>query len=149
MTTITDFIEARLAADEVAAKAAAEQDNEGESWRVRKVRDDGMFVWGEHQAIPPNGKGERLGLLDDAQTRFVESHDPARVLRQVAMVRAMMRHAEEASRMDCQIEGGWGVGARDLVNDPVIDTLMHRDIAAIWSDHPDFQPEWAEGHATS
>lgn len=138
--TIEEFIEARLSEDQQAARAAAEQDGEGESWRVRKVRDDGMFVWGEHQAIPPNGKGERLGLLDDAQTRFVESHDPARVLRQVAMVRAMMRHAEEAGSLDMTVENDRSVGPRTW---PYIDDLMRRDIAAIWCDHPDYRPEWA------
>jgi hypothetical protein len=131
MTTITEFIKARLAADEAAAKAAAEQDNEGESWRVRKVRDDGMFVWGEHQAIPPNGKGERLGLLDDAQTRFIESHDPARVLRQVTATRDLL----------LMVQYYW----EDLVLRPTEQDKVSvlGSTAAIWSDHPDFQPEWA------
>lgn len=65
---------------------------------------------------------------------------PARVLRQVAMVRAMMRHAEEAGSLDMTVENDRSVGPRTW---PYIDDLMHRDIASIWSDHPDYRPEWA------
>lgn len=147
--TIEEFIEARLAADEAAAKAAAEQDNEGESWRVRKVRDDGMFVWGEHQAIPPNGKGERLGLLDDAQTRFIESHDPALVLRQVERDRKVLnRHRLEQLPPGMLMIGNGGSGdtcAGCGVRNgsrawPCVEV---RDLAAIWSGHPDYRQEWS------
>lgn len=126
--TIEEFIKARLDEDEAAATAAAKQDNEGESWRVRKVRENGMYVWGEHQAIPPNGKGERLGLLDDAQTRFVESYDPARALREVTAHRELLEFYAETRRI---WKGDY------LKADFVLGKL-----AAIWRKHPDYRPEW-------
>ncbi|MEU3011081.1 DUF6221 family protein [Nocardia asteroides] len=142
--TIEEFIAARLAEDEAAAKAAAEQDGEGESWRVRKVRENGMYVWGEHQAIPPNGKGERLGLIDDPQSRFIESHDPARVLRQVAALHAVVgRRAGEHREQDGICETCRDYDFHREYRPVPWPCATARAIAAIWSDHPDYRSEWA------
>ncbi|MEN6535086.1 MAG: DUF6221 family protein, partial [Bryobacteraceae bacterium] len=128
--SISDFIEARLAEDEGIAREAADLDAEGPSWRVRKIRDDGMYVFGEGQAAPPGGK---LGMSEDAQTIHVARHDPARVLRQCAALRWTLD----------LIKGNWedNLGSVDRASeaDRVNDLAM---IAAIWSGHPDFRQEW-------
>lgn len=112
--TIVEFIEARLAEDEQTAREA----------------DGSNHV----HAI-----GDRL---ECGSTRCAHDvrHNPARVLRQCATLRAMLRHADEAGDLDMTVDAERAVGPR---TDPYIDDLMRRDIAAIWSDHPDYKTAWA------
>ncbi|MEV0357135.1 DUF6221 family protein [Nocardia sp. NPDC050697] len=90
MTDIVAFIRERLDEDEQIARAAADQDDEGPVWQVRTVRDKGMYVLGEHQSAPSG----RLGFEEDAQTRHVERHDPARALAQVAAIRHVVERLD-------------------------------------------------------
>lgn len=128
--TIEEFIEARLAEDERAA-AAASVEYEGETWTAAGDSVNTITVSNIAATVE---KTYSQGVAE-----HIARHDPARVLRQVAMVRAMMRHAEEAGSLDMTVENDRAVGPRTL---PYIDDLMHRDIASIWSDHPDYRQEW-------
>ena len=79
------------------------------------------------------GKGLRWGaggaaasfaFADDA--RHAARHDPARVLREVAAKRGVLDVATVA------VGSQW----------PDLRDLMLRHMAAVYSDHPDYQPEW-------
>ena len=136
---IEEFIEARVSEDEIAAAAALES--------LRVDQDYLSEDWAWYRSVGWGGLANRAGTRSwgesTAESSHINRHGPARVLRQCAMVRAMLKHAATAAEMDDRIENEWGgFGSRDLNTDPVIDTLMHRDLAAVWSDHPDYQQEW-------
>lgn len=57
---------------------------------------------------------------------------PARVLRQVAATRHVVEQYKAVWRGP-----GWSDGQRETFE------LNLRAIAAVWSDHPDYRPEWA------
>lgn len=148
MSDIVKFIKDRLTEDEEAARAAGERALE---WRSDGAgvaggpfdprpdwidTDDQWSVWdsAKHTIVYDEGWPEK------AEALHIARHDPERVLRQCAMIRAMLRRADEAGGLDLIVEGDRGVGPRTW---PYIDDLMHRDIAAIWSDHPDYDQDWA------
>lgn len=112
---IEEFIEARLAEDESAARKAADFPYDAPS----------DAPWVSMQLLV------RRGVAVTSDEHFAR-HDPARVLRQVAALRAVVTSTRE--RND-QIEGF------STTDEMVADDLA--PIAAIWSDHPDYQPEWA------
>ncbi|MBF6374481.1 DUF6221 family protein [Nocardia farcinica] len=108
---IEEFIEARLAEDESAARKAADFPYDAPS----------DAPWVSMQLRVRRG----VAMTSD---EHIARHDPARVLRQVAALRATLEHVERMVSPSQQIE------AEEDVLYP---------IAAIWSDHPDYQPEWA------
>jgi hypothetical protein len=126
--TIRDFIDARLQDDHTAAYGGKKEGVLfGERWKVWKVRDahglmtGGIAVFAEE--TPPNGDEV---LLSDGETAHIERHDPARVLRQVKALRQVLALAESHPE-----------GPHSDLLAPVL-----AQIASIWSDHPDYQPEW-------
>ncbi|PKV80892.1 DUF6221 family protein [Nocardia fluminea] len=132
MSTIEDFITQRLAEDERQAGVAAEA--RGDHWCA-----DYDGVAGPHGRV---GYDMDTNVID-----HIANHDPARVLRQVAAVRDILGLAQSAMgahQADYEPGGtgdeamyGYRMGAA-FAYDPVL-----KAIAATWSDHPDFQPEWA------
>lgn len=116
--TIDAFIEARLDEDEQLARAAAEAD--GMDWfpvdaeygdspdRVEGTG-DGAVGYDMYETVPPH----------------IARHDPARVLRQCAALRAIMRVNADVADSDS--------GAAIQVAEA---------IASIWSSHPNFREEW-------
>lgn len=102
---------AGLAEDERTARAAAEQDAEGPSWRVRKIRHEGMYVFGDHQIATTGGK---FGMAENAQTEHIERHDPARALRQVEAVRKVIgEHSQSGGKCD-KCRPDWDSPYRDV-----------------------------------
>lgn len=140
--TIADFIKTRLAEDEGIAYEAAEVDAEGPSWRIRKVQNNGMYVFGEGQIAPPGGK---LGMAEDAQTIHVARHDPARVLREVAWKRHLLGFALAAFSQESKIGERPGrdpeTNAYDKGRADTARFMLHL-LAMSWSSHPDFRAEW-------
>jgi hypothetical protein len=67
--------------------------------------------------------------LPDASYAHARWHDPARVLREVAAVRAVIATYERSVRM---------VGESLSVPD----RKLTEAFAAVWSDHPDYQASW-------
>ncbi|MGW3545882.1 DUF6221 family protein [Nocardia niigatensis] len=103
---IEEFIEARVAEDE------------------RIARESGGGEW-DYDA-----QWDRVNTAEDSlytlyHAEHIARHDPARVLRQCAMMRIAL---------------GWY-----LDDDEHVMRATIRAIAAIWSDHPDYQQEWAAG----
>lgn len=139
MTGITDFITARLVEDEQAARDAsstpAELDSESppagggawSTWSLGVTDDDQMCIWEESHT--------------SEQSTHIARHDPARVRRQVEALRAVIvPHRVEP--FDPDVDGG-------CVGEPWIGSCTEcsrcqvlRAVASIWSDHPDYRPEW-------
>lgn len=130
--TIVEFLEARIAEDEVVARVCADADHEGPELRVRIVSGEGMYVFGPHE-VAPSG---RFGYEEDERTRHFERHDPARVLREVAAKRAIVDRFKSAPMAFYEDDGG-------VLVEYVLGEVL-TDLARIYSDHPDFNPDWAE-----
>ncbi|WP_280244529.1 DUF6221 family protein [Nocardia abscessus] len=124
---IEEFIEARLAEDEQIARESDTGDGE---W----------FYDDRFDRVETSD--ENLYTLHHSE--HIARHDPARVLRQTAALRDLYERAlpERECRghpgpwMHC---GDYGPGYCGMPDEA--DAL--RVIAAIWSNHPDYQPEWA------
>ena len=109
------FIAARLDDDEAAALAAA-----GQYWEYRD-----SWVWASSFEV-----ADVFGIPDTDETgTHIARHDPARVLREVAVKRAMLA---ELTR--------WPFDYRHDCDDPT--RLFARLLGAAWSDHPDYRQEW-------
>jgi hypothetical protein len=139
--TVTEFVLARIAEDEAAAKAA-----ESGRWKL----------WGMSVMADPQGTSNVDDAIDVASTRttstaggylrtfnarHIARHDPARVLAQCAA----MRKAVDAAWDDhLQIESEWGSCRGQEQLEAVGDEPdVVRALASIWSDHPQFDPAWA------
>jgi hypothetical protein len=167
VTSLIDFIEAQLAEDEAAARTAIAshqgrrqsrntltysngQCANGGTWRVKQDRrvkvlsDCGHLVMsGNHSPEPDH----------------IARHDPARVLREVAAKRDLLNDiiAEKHRVIDdpwytcsaatedrdggtyAETEGG---GPCTCGRDERVERLL-RLLAAPFSDHPDYNPEWS------
>lgn len=87
---LIDVLRARLAEDEAAAQAAAEDD--GPEWAPYGI---GLDPQNECCAVDGGGDtavGIRMG---DAPARHIARHDPARVLREVAAIRDVLACVEQ------------------------------------------------------
>ncbi len=132
MDDLTAFITARLDEDEAIAKAAwpGPWDLETEIGGFGPVSCVLMPI--------PQHKGARTGLTSftplgtqDADTAaHIARYDPARVLREVTAKRAIAETgASLASSHDKYIR---------IVGESIL-----TELAAVWSDHPDYKQEWA------
>ena len=123
--TIVEFIEARIAEDEKVARAAAEMD--GEMWSA-------VDPFGGESPDRVEGEGvSTVGYdMHEDVAPHVARHDPARVLRQCTALRAAL-----ASAQDLFEEGYSADDAEQFL------TSELAPMAAIWSDHPDYQSDWA------
>lgn len=130
MTTLIEFLEARLREDQEAAEAAAVGPwHMDESQRI--YAEDGSYV------TSPWTNGER-----DDDLHHVVRHHPARVLREVSAKRAILEDIVSAMNgMDLQINGEWGLGPMDPADYESVALLQL--LAMPYSDHPDYRKEWA------
>ncbi len=125
------FVSARLDEDEAAARAATPG-----PWVVG-WGEEGEWRYGGH--VASMGEEKRILLIMNTgyvRSRHVETathiarHDPARVLREVEAVRAVVAAYEKSVRV---VGEGLSVSNRRLV----------LAFAAVYGAHPDFRPEWA------
>jgi len=88
-----------------------------------------------------DGSAPKFRPADDPVIRHLARHDAARVLREVAAKRAILA-AYEAVLADCHSAG---VPARRPRKYGEYDGLHKAvaELAAVYSDHPDYQQEWA------
>lgn len=143
MVTLTEFVAARLDEDEAAAFNAARTD--GTDWRPRSGIGIGHTVY-----APLREPGQR-GVADVATEEaaaHIARHDPARVLREVEAKRAILaEHTPETpdygpfkGEPQCGSCGAVSSDAYYGIDWPC-GTLRH--LAAVYSDHPDYDPAWA------
>jgi hypothetical protein len=128
MDDLIAFVTARLDEDEAAAKLAA---REGGAWE----QDDPDRRPGAISSLAGPVVYDE-GSPDEYQGAHIARHDPARVLREVAAKRAIVRRC------------GWSVNEPDQYPNGLVSprALLARqnlvDLAAVWNDHPDYRAEW-------
>ncbi len=125
VSSLVDFVLARVAEDEAVARAASV----GTHWtwddRQEAMYSDSPTTYG-HECIIDTEGANPPGPEPGAH---IARHDPARVLAQCAAIRAVVdRVRYEFERQT----NGWHTAQKIL-----------GDIASIWSEHPEFQQEWA------
>ncbi|MFR9773051.1 DUF6221 family protein [Nocardia sp. SC052] len=152
MTTILEFITARLADDEARARAAIECAREdtngdpGEWFAGQTAKVSGGWV--TSGADPNADDGIEWGNVvhDEGfprvpQSVHIAAEDPNATLRRCTMVRAMLRHAENVK--EDELEQASVLGYIGRVVQPYTFQKMHRDLAAYWNTHPEYRKEWA------
>ncbi|MFI8660121.1 DUF6221 family protein [Rhodococcus qingshengii] len=125
--SIEEFLHARLNEDEAWAR-------ETEAAQDRDAAFGHIIVRRWLPAFPP-GKPYR--------DPWPLPGEPRLVLREVVAKRAIIEHAADANALDVQVDGEWGVGARDELADPHVGDLILRALAAVHSDRRDYDPSWA------
>lgn len=138
MDDLTAFVTARLDEDEAAARAVAVLRHQ--------VFDGTGLVTG------PRG----VGFIRSDVATWLADNDPARALREVAAKRAIVELHDRVH--DCPVivptkdpsafAGNLGYVSTEHIDeedpDPdVTPCTTLRAVAAVWSDHPDYRPEWS------
>ena len=119
---IAEFLNGRLDEDEAAAR---ESYYEGQRWLTEE---EGVYRWPDDELVHSADR--------KSDARHIARHDPARVLREVEAGRAILaRYGSLASVTNLgehlqrsQEQAGLSFAIRQL--------------AEIYSDHPDYRPEW-------
>ena len=121
------FLDARMDEDEAAAKVAAGVAGPDWTWETGLSAGEATdYVTGTDGTLLLDTLG---GIESEAP--HVARHDPARVLREVEAGRALIAEYRRA------LEKAPG-------NRPLLNTLRRliSSRAAVWSDHPDYDPAW-------
>ncbi|WP_068059207.1 DUF6221 family protein [Nocardia xishanensis] len=127
MTRIEEFIEARLAEDEEWAHEVAAAEQSASESLVLFVRRWLPASFGKKHPDPWPLPG-----------------DPARVLREVASMRAIVgRKAGEHREQNGACETCRDFDYRRDYDPVPWPCPTSRSVASIWANHPDYQPEWA------
>lgn len=161
MDDLIAFLTARLDEDEETARATSRpawRNWYAEPWYDAEFLEDGRTVRADlHGAMGAGGFTSR-GALPTVMADHITRHDPARVLREVEAKRVILAaHKPYVSSPDPEDpEDDAGLLVYDLCAVCVTDKdgyaenwpmdpwpcLPLRAIAAVWSDHPDYRPEW-------
>jgi hypothetical protein len=119
--TIVEFLEARIAEDELTAHAAIERSPQWHAfYDYRDVKDGEGHVIVEADSRYPTIE----------QAAHIARHSPARVLRESEMKRAIIA---DYLRRDA---------TGDLIGRGVLETVL-RSLAAIYADHAAYDQSWA------
>lgn len=156
MSDLVEFLEARLAEDEAVAREAITPDRPGTHWEWESTADDDdpespRWLRTVEEFPTKSGVGDLPGFplygctADPSPAmNHIARQDPARILREVAAKRAVMIAADDATSYDMTVESDRGVGSRNMIEDPYVGDVILRALASAYSDHPDFNPDWAE-----
>jgi hypothetical protein len=150
--TPAEFIRARLNEDEVAARAATPgpwRHDPGKEWigdpKLLEMARRGVQTFAGEEFVGAGARPEvaciaATGPGDDPQSMadaaHIARHDPARVLREVAALRALVDMAERYAADPAHDDPDYANGREAAGEDAV------RHVAAIWSDHEDYDPAW-------
>lgn len=138
--TLTEFLLARIAEREGAARATQHADGPTTlSWKEGGPRHS-RFDNGREESYSSVfcGEWDRIRIArDDVKGGPIAAHialnDPARVLAGCAALRLAVEAAVLLQdRLEGSGEGWWGADADDIV----------RHLATAWADHPDYRKEW-------
>lgn len=133
------FLKERLDEDEAAAREAADNDSGqwfmGDKWNVYRTEDEARHD------LDYQGEEHRLVVYGNVkpQSEHIALHDPARALHEVEAKRAILEL--HSGSHECPVYDHNG----DIDNCGWIDegdcpTKQH--LAAVYSDHPGYRPEW-------
>jgi len=142
--TIVEFLEARLAEDEAAAREAITPDRPGTHWEWESTADDDdpespRWLRTVEEFPTTSGVGDLPGfpLGYDCKAEpspamaHIARHDPARALAEVAAMRSLVElYGALSAQWAPNVDYGFAYTAL-------------RTLAAIYSDHPNYQKEWA------
>lgn len=123
MSGLIEFVRARVAEDERIAKDAAKK--RSSPWLVNGVAIRAI-VYSES-----GGQGHTVADTYGVLADHIARHDPERVLRQAAAVRAVLAHYDYCRENYCP-------GNEHLDPDHMLDEVI-APLAAIWSDHRDYE----------
>lgn len=116
--TITEFLLARIAEDEERAWFVARQ------------------IGGQSSPFEP----WRLSWHDEYDLLCVE---PSRAIAECAAKRQIVGLTDDITQMDVMVEGEFRTeGRRDLSAYPYLGDVVLRALAAVYADHPDYDPAW-------
>lgn len=121
MSGLADFITARLAEDEAAAR---ESHHEGQRWITEE---EGVYRWPDDELVHSADR--------KADARHIARHDPARVLREVTAKRAILARYGECPSTNLGEQLQWSQEQQGLYR-------AMEYLATAWADHPDYRAEW-------
>lgn len=127
---LTEFLNARLNDDEELANKAIDAVAENDPLTREWVFGEDGFGSG-HRGLM-NRAGLRYPVRITPESAHINRHSPDRVLREVAAKRGVIREME-AARTNLEERG---------INVPFFITWTLWHLAAVYSDHPDYQKEW-------
>lgn len=149
MSRLAAFVYARLDEAEAAAKALRDEDWDDRPWDVTECSDKSSaecpcIVYQGAYAPLPEAQVPHIRYIADAETpeiaAWIARHDPARALRKLAVRRRILaRHGNCGTGTGYCDDGGHGLEADDGTPSGCADLY---DLAGIWDDHPDYDPEW-------
>lgn len=125
MTTLTDFLLARITEDEETARAAT-----GAPWAERDVSYE-----------PPHAKGTSnvegdpwtvASVVNTTDALHIARWDPTRVLAECEAKRRIVEEFAKHDQRNSLEEQAWQAWH-----------LILRTLAKVYSDHPDYDPTWA------
>jgi hypothetical protein len=130
--TITEFLEARIAEDEAAARAATPSPwtlyDRGVGWEIPELPEvhDGL-------------------TFSKSDAHYVARNQPGRALAECAAKRAIIKQAEEATSDRYYVIGNACVTSAEIAEAEATDPgeLILRALAAVYASHPDYDEEWA------
>jgi hypothetical protein len=137
MTDLVEFLEARITEDEAAAKACS-----AAAWSIRDEPDEHLWVDGLSIHAADSNWDACIAVAD---AEHAVRHDPARILAECAAKRAIIKQADEATSDRYAWIGEYCVGDKERAEAYATDPgkLILEALAAVYSDHPDYQQEWA------
>ena len=159
--SIVEFLEARITEDETAAREAIEPERPGSHWQWVTNETDTPVAHGdlaeaqEYQRISlrtveefPTSAGmlpsfpiEHAEQVAPGAGEHIARHNPARVLAECKAKRAIIRQWDDVTLDEGvrdeddtinEIHSGLVMALRDVL----------KVLAAVYSDHPDYDPEW-------
>lgn len=143
MVELIDFLHARINEDEQTAKKAIDAELSGNgTWRAK---DDGTGtgLWGYVMSGHYPICGHDIEDVRMAHADHIARHDPARVLREIEAKRAILAQEEEARAHYGHIKSSaTHPGVETSIGHVVALATVIRHLAAVYSDHPDYNPEW-------
>lgn len=129
MTTIVEFLTARLDERETIAREAQEDTSDGREEPPRWKWTGHEGVYAGRLAIAVDG----FGYMDDTVGKHIARHDPAYVLADIAAKRKILALHEEKSHRECRL---------CEPHDPDWPCRTVRTFAAPFASHPDYDESW-------
>lgn len=136
--TIVEFLTARLDEEEASAQAVVDIGGLGD-WEDlpvaeldgRRALTGGSFIFAVMDPVPEG----------PACADHIARHDPARVLRETTAKRAILAlHEPNGDYCSTCLESESDLYGAEYEEAPCLNV---RHLAAVYSDHPDYDPEWS------